>query len=77
MICHVARLDKEGRNVLVHCRLGVNRSVTVVAAYLIRCRGFTAEAALEFLKQRRPCAKPNDAYCAQLYDLDQDSCLCI
>ena len=77
MICHVARLDQEGRNVLVHCRLGVNRSVTVVAAYLIRCRGVTAEAALEFLKQRRPCAKPNDAYCAQLYDLDQDSCLCI
>ena len=52
--------------VLVHCRLGVNRSVTVVAAFLVRRRGFAPDEALELLSQRRPCADPVSAYREQL-----------
>ncbi|CAE7753795.1 DSPTP1 [Symbiodinium sp. CCMP2592] len=58
----------EGK-VLVHCRLGVNRSVTVVAAFLVRCRGFTPEEALGLLVEKRPCADPVSAYRMQLQTL--------
>ncbi|CAE7276493.1 putative tyrosine phosphatase 123R [Symbiodinium microadriaticum] len=58
-----------GGKVLVHCRLGVNRSVTVVAAFLVRCRGFTPEEALGLLMERRPCADPVSAYREQLRSL--------
>eukprot|EP00435_Cladocopium_sp_Y103_P017845 s1287_g4.t1 len=61
---------EDGR-VLVHCRLGVNRSVTVAAAFLMRRKGFSAEQALQLLRERRPGAQPNEAYCEQLRQMPQ------
>ena len=57
---------------LVHCRLGVNRSVTVVAAFLMHRYGFGADEALQLLRERRPCAQPNELYCQQLRVLAQE-----
>jgi protein-tyrosine phosphatase len=53
-------------SVLCHCYQGVSRSASVILAYLIRSRGMTLEAALEYLKGRRPCVKPRDNFLAQL-----------
>lgn len=61
---------EEGR-VLVHCRLGVNRSVTVAAAFLMRRNRFSADQALQLLRERRPGAQPNEAYCEQLRQMPQ------
>ena len=40
--------------VYVHCRNGHGRSPTMVAAYLIRYRGMSAEEAIEFIEKKRP-----------------------
>jgi hypothetical protein len=44
---------REGGNVLVHCMQGLSRSVSVVAAYLIRCVGMSAREALGVVEQKR------------------------
>jgi len=51
-----------GRNVLVHCQQGVSRSAAIVIAYLIRKRGMSFDSALAFVRQRRPCIKPNSGF---------------
>eukprot|EP00434_Breviolum_minutum_P034147 symbB.v1.2.030213.t1/scaffold3382.1/size60170/1 len=66
----IARGLEDGSNVLVHCRLGVNRSVTVVIGYLMRRCNFSFDRALELVRRKRHCAQPNDAYCAQLRQLE-------
>lgn len=52
----VANLDRmvaSGKKVYVHCRNGHGRAPTLVAAYLIK-NGMTADAAIAFVKERRP-----------------------
>jgi dual specificity MAP kinase phosphatase len=50
---------RHGQNVLVHCRAGMNRSATVVAAYLMFSKGLAADRAMAFIKKRKPeCFTP-------------------
>lgn len=44
---------RHGHGVLVHCRAGMQRSATVVAAYLMWKRGLTTDQALEFINKRK------------------------
>jgi protein-tyrosine phosphatase len=44
---------RAGERVLVHCHAGRSRSVIVVARWLMRSRGLTPTAALEYIAQRR------------------------
>jgi len=53
---------RRGRNVLVHCQQGVSRSAAIVIAYLIRKRGMSFDSAITFVRQRRPCIKPNSGF---------------
>jgi hypothetical protein len=48
---------ERGDNVLIHCKAGVHRSVAMTTCILI-ARGYTAEAAMKFVKERRPVADP-------------------
>ncbi|OWM74209.1 dual specificity protein phosphatase 1B-like isoform X2 [Punica granatum] len=59
---------RRGGSVLVHCFMGVSRSVTVVVAYLMKKRGMSLSQALEHVKQRRPQASPNIGFIQQLQD---------
>ncbi|ELT92720.1 hypothetical protein CAPTEDRAFT_171084 [Capitella teleta] len=43
-----------GNSVYVHCKAGRTRSATVVAAYLMRIHGWSAENAVECLREKRP-----------------------
>lgn len=48
-------LLQAGHRVLVHCTLGINRSPSVVVAYLHWIEGMPLENALTYVKQRRSC----------------------
>lgn len=53
---------RRGCNVLVHCQQGISRSAAIVIAYLIRKRGMSFDSAVTFVRQRRPCIKPNSGF---------------
>eukprot|EP00450_Noctiluca_scintillans_P021320 CAMPEP_0194525280 /NCGR_PEP_ID=MMETSP0253-20130528/60694_1 /TAXON_ID=2966 /ORGANISM="Noctiluca scintillans" /LENGTH=234 /DNA_ID=CAMNT_0039369989 /DNA_START=33 /DNA_END=734 /DNA_ORIENTATION=- len=52
-------------SVLVHCMMGVSRSTTVVASYMMRKCGLGRDESLRRIQQCRPIARPN----AGLYQL--------
>lgn len=57
----VADLASEGHVVLVHCRLGLNRSGLLLATALTYL-GFTGPQALDHLRSLQPGALYNDAF---------------
>ncbi|TFK33194.1 protein-tyrosine phosphatase-like protein [Crucibulum laeve] len=55
-----------GGRVLVHCVMGISRSATVVAAYLMKSRNMDAATAIRYIKKRRPQVHPNYGFIKQL-----------
>ena len=49
----------KGQNVYVHCLCGVNRSPTVVAAYLCKYKDMNLEQALSHISKKREVVHPN------------------
>lgn len=45
-----------GRVVLVHCQAGIGRTMCAIGAYLIKSKGMTAQAAVEYLRKIKPGA---------------------
>ena len=58
-----------GGSVYVHCMMGMSRSPTLVAAYLITEKGMTDEEALNYLQSVRPIVDPNDGFRRALSEL--------
>jgi protein-tyrosine phosphatase len=52
MNCYI----RNNKNVLVHCVMGMQRSCTVVAFYLIKYYNMSPEQAINFIKSKRPVA---------------------
>jgi protein-tyrosine phosphatase len=52
---------QHGGKVYVHCQEGIHRGVAMGAAILI-AQGFSPQAAIEMIKQRRPIADPEIWY---------------
>jgi len=61
----LADLVRRGHRVLVHCSMGLNRS-PLVAGAVLRRMGWGPEALIERLRERRPGALFNEAYCEYL-----------
>jgi protein-tyrosine phosphatase len=58
---------ESGGAVYVHCFMGISRSPTIVAAYLLKYKGFkTVEETLAFLQKIRSCVSPNDGFVGAL-----------
>lgn len=65
-----------GEAVLVHCNLGVSRSVTVAMAYLIEYEGMSLAEAFGTVREGRPSAYPHELLLIaliELYDLPYDT----
>lgn len=52
--------------VFVHCHAGVSRSSAIVISYLMRKLKMRYEEAFSFVKERRACIYPNEAFVYQL-----------
>ena len=50
------------RRVYVHCAAGVSRSASVVVAYVMWRDRMGLDEALQWVKKRRPCVQPNEAF---------------
>ncbi|KAI0053766.1 phosphatases II [Auriscalpium vulgare] len=61
-----AALDGGGR-VLVHCVMGISRSATVIAAYLMMTRRMNPQNAIALIKRSRPRVLPNYGFIKQLH----------
>mmetsp|Transcript_30647 Transcript_30647/g.79596 ORF Transcript_30647/g.79596 Transcript_30647/m.79596 type:complete len:542 (+) Transcript_30647:49-1674(+) len=61
-----------GGRLLVHCDRGASRSASVVAAHLMQRCGLDASAALQKLRECRPCVSPNRGFRKQLADRTWD-----
>jgi len=59
-------LEQPDGRVLVHCAVGVNRSATIVAAWLMETRGWSLPQAMRYLEDRRPTVGPVQRHLQQL-----------
>jgi protein-tyrosine phosphatase len=62
--------DPQNR-ILVHCVMGVSRSASVIAAFLIAEYGWTAMQAVNHVKSKRIVAEPNPGFISQLREYAQ------
>jgi protein-tyrosine phosphatase len=68
----VEALKTSGSKVMVHCKQGVSRSPTVVMAYLMKAKKYSANKAFDFLKLKRPEISPNPGFVQQLQSYDKE-----
>eukprot|EP00756_Hemistasia_phaeocysticola_P033391 Hpha_TRINITY_DN16462_c5_g4::TRINITY_DN16462_c5_g4_i1::g.161926::m.161926/K07359/CAMKK2; calcium/calmodulin-dependent protein kinase kinase 2 len=62
---------EQDRRVLVHCFMGLSRSVTVVCAWLMKRRRMTFKEAITFIKKGRPAVNPNAGFRRQLIEYEE------
>ena len=57
---------ENGKNVLVHCNMGVSRSGTIAVAYLMKTLHISAKDAWELARKSRGAIRPNEGFMKQL-----------
>ena len=55
---------------LIHCQMGISRSVTAAAAHLMQKNNVSADQALAQIRQARPVASPNSGFLRALARLE-------
>nr|XP_045605780.1 uncharacterized protein LOC123762964 isoform X2 [Procambarus clarkii] len=63
---YISEVKNKKSKVLVHCKMGISRSASVVIAYAMKAFNMSLEEALALVKKKRTCIKPNQAFCSQL-----------
>lgn len=63
---YIQRAKLEGSKVLVHCKMGISRSASVVIAYAMKQYNWEFSQAISHVKEKRNCIKPNKNFVAQL-----------
>jgi protein-tyrosine phosphatase len=62
-----------GGTVLIHCRAGMSRSVSVSIYFLMKLKGWTYLQALNFIKSKRSIAQPNHGFARQLVSVSPEA----
>ncbi|XP_018021032.1 protein phosphatase Slingshot, partial [Hyalella azteca] len=73
LLCHweetyryINAIKERGSKVLVHCKMGISRSASVVIAYAMKAYNLNLVRATELVRSKRSCVKPNQAFALQL-----------
>jgi len=69
---YMKRSQKGDKKLFVHCKLGQNRSPTLVIAFLIKSRGLTLYEAHKMLKEKRPLVQIHRNYAKMLLKLERN-----
>ena len=67
-----ARASNRDAKVLIHCKAGISRSSTVVAAYLMQEQRVSLRAGLALIIQKREQAYPNPGFLEQLKEMEME-----
>mmetsp|Transcript_40402 Transcript_40402/g.41220 ORF Transcript_40402/g.41220 Transcript_40402/m.41220 type:complete len:430 (-) Transcript_40402:59-1348(-) len=67
---YIGRVAECRGRILVHCRAGVSRSVSLTLAYLITEKSLSLSDAYDFVSERRPVINVNDHFLFQLAELE-------
>ena len=59
-----------GKNILVHCKEGISRSATIIAAFLMQRNKISRKEAIEFISKIKPNIDPNDGFMDKLKSLE-------
>ena len=62
---------ENGTTCFVHCQFGISRSSTIVAAYLIKYKQYTASNAVEYLRSHRPQVNPKRNFMVLLKEYER------
>lgn len=71
-VAKVATWLSDGHVVMVHCFGGINRSVSVVLAYLMIYQKMTFDLAYKLISIRRPQLRPSDEFHALLRQIEKE-----
>ncbi|XP_063929872.1 protein phosphatase Slingshot isoform X3 [Zophobas morio] len=63
---YITNAKQNGSKVLVHCKMGVSRSASVVIAYAMKAYNWDFQTAMHHVKEKRTCIKPNTSFLSQL-----------
>uniref|UniRef100_A0AC34FEN4 Protein-tyrosine-phosphatase n=1 Tax=Panagrolaimus sp. ES5 TaxID=591445 RepID=A0AC34FEN4_9BILA len=63
---YIDKVLTSGGSLLVHCEVGVSRSIAIVAAYLMKKHEWNPSKAILFIQNSRPIACPNQSFIRQL-----------
>jgi hypothetical protein len=55
-------INKPNSKVIVHCAVGMSRSVTVVLAWMIIHKKYKFDKAYDYVAEKRPIMRPNNFY---------------
>ena len=59
------KINNKG-NILIHCFLGMSRSASLVAFYMMKEKGWDYDTCYKYMKERRPIAEPISGFAQQL-----------
>ena len=60
----------KGKNILIHCDMGVSRSGTIVVSYLMKTLKISCKEALKLTKKSRKAVRPNEGFMKQLEEFE-------
>ncbi|KAI5716101.1 hypothetical protein M8J76_000996 [Diaphorina citri] len=63
---YITSAKNQGSKVLVHCKMGISRSASVVIAYAMKAYNWDLTRAMAHVRQKRNCIKPNANFITQL-----------
>jgi len=66
----IHQIRSAGGVALIHCALGISRSVTICLAYLVKYEDRTLREAYFELKKKRPIIRPNEGFWRQLISFE-------